>query len=60
MMFCKWCGKHNRRESDWEQKNIMTKEWLRLCIRCANSRLNNPFNALLPMREVTPESQDDL
>ena len=28
-------------------------QYKRLCVRCANRRLNNPYNALLPMRKIT-------
>lgn len=48
---CAWCGKHRRRASDWEQAGI-GGEYKRLCVRCANRRLNNPYNSLLPMRKV--------
>ena len=51
---CHWCGKRNRTASDWEQEGF--KGWYRLCVRCANSRLRNPWNALLPMRKVSADA----
>lgn len=51
-MNCRWCGKDNRRASDWEQKGLRTGAYERLCIRCANWRLRNPYSALLPMRKA--------
>lgn len=47
---CRWCGKR-RKPSNWEQ-NTLDGEWARLCGPCATKRLNNPWNALLPMRKV--------
>lgn len=47
---CHWCGKKNRTASNWEQMSV-TRGWLALCIKCANRRLKNPYNALLEIRE---------
>jgi hypothetical protein len=53
---CTWCWPRPRirrkANSDWEQKTLSTGEWKRMCGRCARSRLDNPYNALLPMRKV--------
>lgn len=51
MTKCAWCLKERRTMSDWEQETL-SGEWKRLCKPCARTRLNNPFNALLPMRKV--------
>ena len=51
MVRCAWCGKMRRKFSEWEQKNLKD-EWHTLCSRCANRRLDNPYNALLPMRKI--------
>ena len=52
---CGWClppsGKRRTANSAWEQQNIHG-EWMRLCNRCANRRLDNPYNALLNLRKV--------
>ena len=48
---CRWCGKQRKKWSDWEQKHTFG-EYSRLCVGCANKRLDNPYNALLPMRKV--------
>jgi len=48
---CRWCYKH-RKPSNWEQQDIHSDEYFRLCGPCATRRLNNPWNALLPMRKV--------
>lgn len=49
---CRWCGKYNRNASDWEQYNAYRDQgWTPLCVRCANSRLNNPFSTV-KMRRV--------
>jgi hypothetical protein len=48
---CRWCGKRNRTASDWEQESLK-RGWQRLCVACANKRLKNPYNALLPMRKA--------
>ncbi len=57
---CIWCGKRyktERSKSDWEQESS-SKGWQRLCNRCANRRLGNTWNAILPMRKVgTPEEK---
>lgn len=50
-MKCAWCGKDNRTPSEWEQK-ALSEEWKRLCLRCANSRLQNPYAGLLNIRRV--------
>jgi hypothetical protein len=50
---CNWCGKPNRTASDWEQERLRGG-WARLCVRCANRRLNNPFCGLLHMRRIEP------
>jgi len=50
---CRWCGKGRRKFSDWEQQHLKTDEYSPLCSRCANKRLDNPFNALLPMRKIS-------
>lgn len=49
---CFWCGRHDCAASDWEQEHH-AKGWQRLCGRCANKRLRNPYNALLSMRKVS-------
>jgi hypothetical protein len=49
---CRWCGKEKRRFSEWEQQGITGDTYFRLCVPCANRRLNNPWNALLSMRKV--------
>ena len=51
---CHWCGK-KRKPSDWEQEVLVAEEpgvWAHLCGPCATRRLNNPWNALLPMRKI--------
>lgn len=58
-MKCRWCGKPNRTPSEWEQQNLKG-EWHRLCVRCANVRLRNPYCGLLTemtkvMRKVGTE-----
>ena len=50
-MKCKWCGKDKKSFSEYEQEVLTTGEYHRLCIPCANKRLNNPWNALLSMRK---------
>jgi hypothetical protein len=55
---CHWCGKKNRTPSAWEQKNL-SGEWHRLCVRCANVRLDNPWNALLGMREAVDHPAEE-
>lgn len=50
-IYCRWCGKRNRTASSWEQRSL-AGVWQRLCVRCANQRLNNPWSALLAMRKV--------
>lgn len=58
---CGWCHPPTRRRtanSEWEQKNLRG-EWLRLCNRCANRRLNNPYNALLNMRKISKDSKGE-
>lgn len=49
---CRWCGKDRKSMSDWEQQSIKSDEYFRLCFPCARRRLNNPWNAILPMRKV--------
>jgi hypothetical protein len=53
---CHWCGKPNRRPSEWEQEGLKGG-WYRLCVRCANVRLRNPWSALLNMRKVAVEPE---
>jgi hypothetical protein len=53
---CIWCGKPNRTRSDWEQYNHRTQAHQPLCVRCANNRLRNPWNALLPMRRIEEDT----
>ena len=48
---CRWCGNRNRTPSEWEQRNL-SGIWQRLCVRCAERRLDNPWNALLDMRKA--------
>lgn len=60
-MKCHWCGKPNRRPSDWEQESLKGG-WYRLCVRCANVRLRNPYSALLTevtkvMRKTVPAGE---
>lgn len=50
-MNCRWCGRDNRRPSEWEQETL-SGTWSRLCAPCARRRLRNPYNALLAMRKV--------
>ena len=57
---CEWCGKNNRTPSNWEQQGLLSLKWSRLCVRCANRRLDNPYNALLHMRRVTAETADPM
>jgi hypothetical protein len=52
---CYWCGRHDVPASEWEQEH-RSGGWQRLCNRCARRRLNNPWNALLSMRKITPDS----
>jgi hypothetical protein len=49
---CRWCAKSNRRPSQYEQQVLGGEEYARLCVRCANWRLKNPYSALLPMRRI--------
>ena len=58
METCCWCGKPRRKWSGWEQQNIRTKKYHQLCSTCANKRLRNPLNALLPMRRVVDPELD--
>lgn len=51
-LLCVWCGKRKTKLSDWEQKRLNSEEYKTLCIPCKTKRLNNPLNALLPMREI--------
>jgi len=53
---CRWCNKPGR-PSDFEQETLGTREWARLCLRCANKRLRNPWSALLPMRKVQADAE---
>jgi hypothetical protein len=53
---CHWCGKRNRTASEWEQEGLKGG-WYRLCVRCASSRLRNPWNALLPMRKTGSDKE---
>ncbi len=56
---CRWCGKPRRKFSAWEQQHLKTDEYSPLCSRCATKRLNNPLNALLPMRKIAiPDNGD--
>jgi len=32
--------------------NYLTEKWTRLCVRCANNRLRNPYSGWLPMRRA--------
>jgi len=48
---CTWCLKNKLKNPEWEQKNLKGK-WKPLCSKCANRRLNNPYNALLDMRKI--------
>lgn len=57
LLRCTWCGKDRRAFSEYEQREVTTGEWKRLCRRCANRRLNNPYNALLQMRRITQTEQ---
>lgn len=54
---CVWCAKRPAR-SDWEQMQLSTQTYKRLCKRCATKRLNNPYNALYDMRKVAPLPPD--
>jgi len=47
-----WCGKNRKQWSDWEQKNLRTGKYHRLCSRCLHHRQMNPYNALLDMRKI--------
>jgi hypothetical protein len=55
---CQWCFKYNRTASEYEQRTLKGA-WHRLCVRCANIRLRNPYNALLPMRKIGSEKKED-
>ena len=48
---CRWCGRDNRTMSDWEQQRLFYDEYAPLCCACAKRRLDNPYNALLPIRK---------
>lgn len=48
---CYWCLKC-RKPSNWEQQGTSNDDYHRLCEPCARRRLNNPWNALLPMRKI--------
>lgn len=54
---CPWCGKDRTKWSDWEQKVLGTEEYDRMCSYCARRRLNNPWNALLPMRRIEEDPE---
>ena len=53
---CTWCWPRPRiprkANSGWEQRHLSSGEWTRLCNRCANIRLRNPYNALLHLRKI--------
>ena len=49
--WCTWCMKNKIKNPEWEQNNLRGV-WKPLCKRCANRRLNNPYNALLEMRKI--------
>ena len=51
MAWCIWCAEERTTMSDWEQERLQGG-WFRLCKPCARARLDNPLNALLPMRKV--------
>jgi hypothetical protein len=57
---CKYCRQRRPANSDYEQENIISGEWSRLCWPCAKKRLNNPFTGLLagfrrlPFRAALP------
>lgn len=53
---CFWCNGRNKQASDWEQEHH-AKGWHRLCKRCANVRLRNPWSALLNKRKVAVEPE---
>lgn len=48
---CRWCGKTGK-PSGWEQKVLSSDEYAPLCQSCARRRLDNLWNALLPVRKV--------
>lgn len=59
---CPWCYPigtgRGRKPSGWEQQTT-GGEWKTLCTKCARRRLNNPWNALLPMRKITAALRED-
>lgn len=57
--WCGYCIRHPRAKgnSGWEQKSL-DGEWLPLCKRCINKRLNNPYNALLDLRKIEDSNKN--
>lgn len=53
---CDWCYRHDIPASEWEQKPLTDETYKPMCQKCANRRLRNPYNALLPMRRITLNS----
>lgn len=51
MKLCQWCGKRKSKFSDWEQLG-RRDEYFPLCVPCANKRLKNMMNVMVPMRRV--------
>lgn len=51
---CEWCGRRFKPGYKWSGWEQYWKDgiWKPLCVRCANRRLDNPYNALLKMRKV--------
>ena len=50
--FCRWCGKHRKKQPAREQKNIGSGKWQPLCSYCDRKRHNlssNPFYGLIKM-----------
>ncbi len=44
---CKYCRRRDPATSDYEQMSLISGEWSRLCLRCADKRLRNPFAGAL-------------
>ena len=54
---CWWCGEERLHFSDWEQKPLFGREWIRLCEPCATERLNEPLRGLLGMRKIGDDDE---
>ncbi len=49
---CHWCRNAVIKNPKWEQKDIYDQKYYPLCKNCETKRLNNPANALIPMRKI--------